>query len=325
MNATLLILGCVCAQPTSPATTPPDQFLDLIRRDAVPKWSSYTEMIQQCELNCRYDIRHFTLNGNPVADHPADRVIDATTILLKDFGSQREVTSSKKLTQHDVACFNTKYAFELRGSAADKLSLKEIVNPITPEAVVPRVIRAGVIARCVGWMVLDKPLNELWADPSFALEPVRQNTRGNYVVPFRQSKDGFTARFEIELNPNRGWRVESNKSTMTMPDRERTEEMTYENDGFPVPIPSRYVFNETNARTNQRGQVVVEVTRFQANPRHAEEEFMLSAFGLPEPVGVVWTKPTPRYVWFLAGAAVLVVMAVGFRYLARRRAGPSPA
>lgn len=51
-------------------------------------------------------------------------------------------------------------------------------------------------------------------------------------------------------------------------------------------------------------------------------DFTLSAYGLPEPVGVTWARPTPRYVWFLLAAGGFVLLAVGFRYLARRRAAP---
>jgi len=53
------------------------------------------------------------------------------------------------------------------------------------------------------------------------------------------------------------------------------------------------------------------------------QEFTLTAFGLPEPVGVVWVKPTPRYVWFLAAAVVFALVAITFRWLARRRETPS--
>jgi hypothetical protein len=50
-----------------------------------------------------------------------------------------------------------------------------------------------------------------------------------------------------------------------------------------------------------------------------ESEFTLSAFGLPEPVGVVWEKKTPVYVWLLVAAGVLGMLALLFRWLARRR------
>lgn len=49
------------------------------------------------------------------------------------------------------------------------------------------------------------------------------------------------------------------------------------------------------------------------------QEFTLSAFGLPEPMGVKWEKPTPRYVWFLMAASGFAAIAFLFRYLSRHR------
>jgi hypothetical protein len=321
MSTTLLILGCLCAQSSSSPAIPPDQFLALVHREAVPKWSLYMDMIQECEINYRSDYRHFRANGEVISDHPATKVIEGAYILLKDYGSRREVLIGKKLSgeTHTAECFNTRYSFELRGSAADKLALKEVTSPITPTDIVTRALRAGVVAKCTGWIVFGKHLHDLWSDATIALDPVRQNGRGNYLVPFVQRKDGKVIyRCEIELNPNQGWRIEASRSGVL--DRlERTEEMSYGNDGFPVPIPNRYVFNETDVKTGHRLQAITAVSRFQSHPRRAEEEFTLSAYGLPEPVGVVWKKPTPRYVWFLVAAGMFGVLAVGFRRLARGR------
>jgi hypothetical protein len=64
-----------------------------------------------------------------------------------------------------------------------------------------------------------------------------------------------------------------------------------------------------------------------------ESEFFLSAFGLPEPVAanleqvglkpqpidVPWQKPMPPYVWVLTGVGICTIVAIGFRYFARRR------
>jgi len=59
---------------------------------------------------------------------------------------------------------------------------------------------------------------------------------------------------------------------------------------------------------------------FQVDPSidPPEREFSLSAFGLPEPVGVVWEKRTPVYVWLLVAAGVLLTLGIFFRWLARR-------
>ncbi|MBA4065816.1 MAG: hypothetical protein C0501_19275 [Isosphaera sp.] len=50
-----------------------------------------------------------------------------------------------------------------------------------------------------------------------------------------------------------------------------------------------------------------------------DEEFTLSHYGLPEPVGVEPKKGIPNYVWFLIGAAVFAVLAFLLRHVARRR------
>jgi hypothetical protein len=50
-----------------------------------------------------------------------------------------------------------------------------------------------------------------------------------------------------------------------------------------------------------------------------DREFMLTAFGLPEPKGVEWEKKTPVYVWLLLAAGVLGLLAVVLAWLAKRR------
>jgi len=58
-----------------------------------------------------------------------------------------------------------------------------------------------------------------------------------------------------------------------------------------------------------------------------DEEFRISAYGLPEPVGVTWeepskpsspTKPIPTYVWILCGAGCFAVLAIVFAFLRQR-------
>jgi len=58
--------------------------------------------------------------------------------------------------------------------------------------------------------------------------------------------------------------------------------------------------------------------------RFRPEDFSLSHYGLPEPPGVTWERPTPTYVWLLLAAAVLGVVAVGCRWLLKRRAKAVP-
>jgi hypothetical protein len=49
-----------------------------------------------------------------------------------------------------------------------------------------------------------------------------------------------------------------------------------------------------------------------------DTEIRLTHFGLPEPVGVVWTKPVPLYVWLLAATGVLAATSLAIRWLQLR-------
>ena len=50
-----------------------------------------------------------------------------------------------------------------------------------------------------------------------------------------------------------------------------------------------------------------------------ETDFTLSAFGLPEPFGIEWEKPTPWWLYLICGGlGVIVLLAVGYRL---RKAG----
>ena len=49
-----------------------------------------------------------------------------------------------------------------------------------------------------------------------------------------------------------------------------------------------------------------------------EEEFTLSAFGLPEPPDVVASRGSRYYLWFAGAAGAFLTLTVVFRRLARR-------
>jgi hypothetical protein len=99
------------------------------------------------------------------------------------------------------------------------------------------------------------------------------------------------------------------------------------------PIPIRYTV-DTEVLDPQSGErksaMVTEFDLKEVSPLPGDEEFTLSAFGLPEPVG---TKPPRRphtWLWLLAAAAGLAALAVLFAGLKRRaarraaQAQPSP-
>ena len=54
-----------------------------------------------------------------------------------------------------------------------------------------------------------------------------------------------------------------------------------------------------------------------------EREFSLTAYGLPEPPGISFVRPTPMYVWLLVGAGGFSILALVFRWLTHRKPAPS--
>jgi hypothetical protein len=66
----------------------------------------------------------------------------------------------------------------------------------------------------------------------------------------------------------------------------------------------------------------IEFTRFERlGGKLDESEFTLSAFGLPEPVGVEWERPVRWYLWLMLAGVVCLVAGGVFYWISRRRAG----
>lgn len=126
----------------------------------------------------------------------------------------------------------------------------------------------------------------------------------------------FLAEYELWIDPANNWRVVELKSRA--PSGSVHNRTTY---GPPIDglsFPLEFYQHTTSADpseppTTTRG--TFQVHKAARPPR----DFRLSAYGLPEPVQFPERKTVPTYVWLLAGAAVCLVIALGFRYLARRR------
>ena len=153
MNTALIVLGCVCVQTPQTAAIPKDQFLALVRQEAVPKWSTYTAMTEACEITYRYENHRLQPNGDIIPDHPNDKVMEATHVSLKDYGWYRKVTNLKNRKdseEHTINCFNSKYSFELFGKAANKMAIRNVNTPLPSKDEVRAEIRAAVVARSNG-------------------------------------------------------------------------------------------------------------------------------------------------------------------------------
>jgi hypothetical protein len=130
------------------------------------------------------------------------------------------------------------------------------------------------------------------------------------------------------LDPNRGWLPVRKRALIQT--KTATGTLTTEYDYGPgvAPQPRLTVSREEYSVPGKSEALQAKLTiqsEFHVPSRLPEtREFTLSAFGLPEPVGVKWEKPTPRYLWYLAAAGGCGFFAALFGWLARRRRVPFP-
>jgi hypothetical protein len=180
-------------------------------------------------------------------------------------------------------------------------------------------------------------LSELVSQPGFQIKKmVREDREGAALVRIEHHYSYVESKaYQVEvdgslfLDPARHWcirQVLDNEGSFLGENRYGTakRDTRYEiidhPSGFPLVKSSTTrstSYYEKTKRTTE-GTLLREY-EWDVNDRLPNADFTLSAFGLPEPPGVKWEKPTPVYVWILAAAGASGALAFGAYYLARRR------
>lgn len=134
------------------------------------------------------------------------------------------------------------------------------------------------------------------------------------------------------LDPDRFWTLRSFTLRLRNGDGDSICKGEYElrDPAAKYPVPKRSVLLVDMPQPKESGKegrlvtsVVIESDLEVASHAPADEEFTLSAFGLPEPQGVTWPTPTRWYLWFIA--AGVCSLAVGGFFWHRVRARKSEA
>jgi hypothetical protein len=159
-------------------------------------------------------------------------------------------------------------------------------------------------------------------------ERYRIDFAGKYTIP--NTSDYCTVNGHLLLIPDRNYcieREEYHEETFLSGKKssERDYTVTFQTvlhpSGFPLLSRQECRLTGYSLRSQRKMQVSTDV-EYQVGVSDDDDgsPFLLSAFGLPEPVDVAAGKKTARYVWFLIAAGFLVVFAILFRILARRKA-----
>lgn len=124
------------------------------------------------------------------------------------------------------------------------------------------------------------------------------------------------------LDPDRNWLIVNHTASTRSNTATGTQSLRFEFGMGSSPHQLRCDFRQEFKladRPNPRWTTAQEEYDFRIPDRLPDtREFTVSHYGLPEPVGVKWEKPTPRYVWFLLATGAFAGVAVLFTYLARR-------
>jgi hypothetical protein len=184
-------------------------------------------------------------------------------------------------------------------------------------------------------------LSQLVINPSFEVtkiatvshngkDLVRVDHTYTYKIPGSKNNQQEQINGSLYFDPSQSWCLRRyRKSVEVMAREQRISHFDYEAEfetidhpfGFPIAksqtlhtIQFNYK-NKQKKETRSRADYDLEVK--EGPP---DSEFTLAAFGLPEPGGAEpVNKSIPMYLWILLAAGVCAGIAIGFRYLARRR------
>jgi hypothetical protein len=183
-------------------------------------------------------------------------------------------------------------------------------------------------------------LRQTVSDPSFKVTKVAKEIQNgqelirvdhvyNYVRHVANDDIHERRHGSLWLDPSRCWCIRQSKvSTETTIRGERISDTEADvvcetidhPSGFPilksVTEQVKIFPYKTKRRTEGSSQKDYEL---EVNDNVPDSAFTLTAFGLPEPGSEPVKKSIPLFVWILVAAGICAALALGFRYLARRR------
>ncbi|HMO83451.1 MAG TPA: hypothetical protein PKC18_00880 [Lacipirellulaceae bacterium] len=227
-----------------------------------------------------------------------------------------------------VNCINLKYAFncELDRKATKWVLTKISPLPLTSNPVLDEITRAPRV-----WHPLTTldfaPLHALYHHRELIIESV--DTHADEVTlrfknPVATGTPALDAMANGSFTLDRAHQWALRRAHVVMRRSKGTVTYSCTNtfvnvNGVPRPVRSEFerlfVSGGTEYRTHSVSEYeVVDQSTLQ------ETDFTLSAFGLPEPYGVTWDRPTPWWLYALFSAGVLFVVAVIVSFWKRRLA-----
>jgi hypothetical protein len=261
-------------------------------------------------------------------------LVSGSSVLFQYKDHAQAGSATNRPVLEKVCGKNSRYVFELRNAGRDKpfiLASFGQLDPVDNDRFLSYAIHyAGIPWTVEGARLWDMPL-----DPNFTLKSLRRVDGGlirmdagrwETLSRGRPDETRLDLAMTIYLDPTIGWAIRSfeTKINKTWKDgsaaflSKGAVEYVDNAPAFP-PVPRRHVTTLFNLDGSERVTYRTEFPKWTYRNDIKEDEFGLAAFGLPEPVGSPPDSSVPVFIWFIVAGILCVVLAVGFRFLARRK------
>ncbi len=237
-----------------------------------------------------------------------------------------------------VVALNSRYGFELgRPGGPTEWRLKDVhltdsTDPSPPNLKAEFLARGTLFAQPYE---ISSTLTDLFNAPSFRLLGCAPSPRNPALVrvKFENNPPPVGKRHPTQLigwcdlDPGAGWSIrgfEVTSDDRVLRDTTSTDvTSSIDKDGLVRIDEERQEVRIVKGETLLAHRTQFTTYKIWVDRDVPEREFSLTAYGLPEPPGISFVRPTPMYVWLLIGAGGFAILALVFRWLTHRKPAPS--
>ncbi|HMP03154.1 MAG TPA: hypothetical protein PKD86_10500 [Gemmatales bacterium] len=319
-----------------------DTLVERVKREAPQAWERYRVWAAQNNVQGSFrNLDRKTYDGGKVFFDRTMSVRANTSaqagFCIEVFGEQHPNDDARK---ESVVGMNSKYAFGLRRSDSTQPWVLNHIEFLKEPGARPTGLLYSPASfpsdlHRIPYSIFTQGITfeTRFRDPDFhildaSLASSSEEVRLEFATPPKRRPSGSwdsLARGTLVLNPARQWAITSFRLELGMENGRRqsvTGSYEYRDvaDGMFLPAQLRF---ETNSE-GKGGLYDIEF-ELKTGSQPPESDFTLSAFGLPEPFGIEWERPTPWWLYALFSAGVLFIVTVIVSFWKRRLAARSAA
>jgi hypothetical protein len=222
---------------------------------------------------------------------------------------------------------NRLYSFGLIANAEGEYSIRS-VTMTAPGTKQPLSILSVPIADFLrGYTYLETAHDEgtriiCFEDRVWRAQPMKE-LRVHYTQTFPGSKESFHKDVSYYFSAEEGWICRGQRWWDERDTKQFVAETVYlyeikQEQEFPSLKRIEGWIDDDKDPSRLKRNYWLDFAEFRRDGPFPETDFRLSAFGLPEPQGIEWPKPSRTWIWLLIGAAAAAVLAVVFARAKRR-------